>query len=102
MYFLYIWNIENFDKSSCAMTWLPARRLNNETQRAQDGQGLSNDVPGSQLVTPRLSPVSEQGREWFLLMLFDALSQQLPDHNLCRVYHLSVIYQECKDVLGYL
>lgn len=66
------------------MTRLPALRPSNKTVRAKDGAGLSSYVPGSQLVTPRLSPVSEPADEWLLLMLFGVLSQQFPHHNLGR------------------
>lgn len=66
------------------MTRLHVLRPSNKTPRAKDGASLRNDVPRSQLVTPRLSAVSEPAEKWLLFMLFGVLSQQFPHHNLCR------------------
>lgn len=42
------------------MTRLCVLGLNDKTLRAEDGDSLSSDVPGSELVAPTLGPASEQ------------------------------------------
>lgn len=86
---------------SCAMTRLHALRPSNETPRAKEGDSLSNYVPGSQLVTPILSPVPEPAEECLLFVLFGILSQQFPHHNLCKQFIIcqSFVKNECKKVL---
>ena len=71
---------------SCATRSFHALRLSNKTLRAKDSDSRSSYIPGSQLVTPRLSPVLEAAEEWFLFMLFGVLSQQFPHYNLYRQF----------------
>lgn len=68
------------------MTRLYAFRLNNQTLSVKDGGSPSSPIPSSQLVTRRLSPVSEETQEWSVFILSAVLSQQFPHSNLCTEF----------------
>ena len=50
--------------------------------QVKDGGSRSDHIPGSQPVTPRFRPVSEQAGDRSFLALLGVLSQQFPNHNL--------------------
>lgn len=80
-------NIENLNKSElCHDKALFALRLNKRTLRAKDGDSLSSYIPGSQLVSPRLSPALQQASDRSFFILFGVLSQQFPHHHLCTEF----------------